>query len=67
MTEEMQEEETVKRYNKEFMRKHTRMRNRNKPKQTKRQKANIDYNEELIREFNDQALIDSLESLLEKE
>lgn len=67
MTEEMKEEEDVKRYNKEFMRKHTRMVNRNKPKQPKtKQPKKTNYQEKLIDDMRDMAIIESLKSLIEE-
>lgn len=66
MTEEMKEEEEVKRHNKEFMRKHTRMMNRNKPKKQTKQQTKTNYQEKLIDDMRDLAIIESLKSLIEE-
>lgn len=62
-----QEEEAVKRYNREFMKKHTRMLNRNKPKQTrKKQEPKTNYQEKLVDDMRDRAILESLTSLVEE-
>ena len=63
-TEEMKEEDEVKAYNKEFMRKHTRMLNRNKPR--KKSKPKEQYKPTMIEDLHNLAVLESLSSSIKE-